>query len=272
MKYEKIVNLRQLLIQKFSNSSLENQNINTSISDVIKGITGVNKFITIYSFELKKFVFHHQIKENTGYSNAEFTIEAINNAESSNTHIIHKDDIEHKMRYDLVMYQLLASGLKIMSLADNYEVSLRIVDKENNIKKVSRQSYIFETNENGIPISQLDIWKIIPNEDPYVKVGLHYSSEFDINTLFYSKNRELLNFKVTKRQIEIVKLRNQRLDNKSVAAELHVTLKTVENHIRNLKQKMSDFQTEKGITDPIHNMNDMIYFIRKHGLFSFVVS
>lgn len=273
MKYKEIVNLRQILIQQFSNSSLENQKTKTSISDVIKGVTGVNVFITIYSFDLNKFVFHHQIAENIGYTNEEFTIEAINNAENSNIHIIYEDDIEHKKRYDLVMYQLLAAGLKISSLADNYEISLRILDKKKNLKKVRRQSYIFETDKNGVPISQLDIWKIIPNEDPYVKVGLYYcSSEVNVISLFYKKNRELLNCDVTKRQIEILKLRNQRLDNKSIASQLNISLKTVENHIRNLKRKMQDFQIEKGIKEPIHNMNDMLHFVRKFGLFSFVVS
>ena len=271
MKYEKIVKLRQVLISQFSNSSVKNIHNNADINNIINSIIGISKFITIYNFELKKFTFHHLVKETLGYTDKEFTIEAINNAENSNIHIIYKDDIEHKRRYDLIIYQFLASGLEIASLADNYEISLRIIDKEKNVKRVVRQSYIFETDSKGTPISQLDIWKIVPNDNPYVSVRLNHSSKTDLLDLFYKKNRQLLGFNITKRQIEILKLRNQRLDNKSIAHQLNISLKTVENHIHKLKRNMQDYEQLNASKEQIYNMNDMLHFVRKYGLFSFVV-
>ncbi len=272
MNYNEVVVLRKLLTDQFSKSSLAKNKQVKSISDLINGITGINKFITVYHFKQKKFIYHYQIHDILGYTDNEFTIEAVNNSNPSPIHVIHPDDIEHKLRYDLILYQILADGVTISSLADNYEISLRIIDKENNIKRVKRQSYIFETDKNGVPTSQLDIWKVIPNDHPYVKVQLHHSTNEMVDEYFYKKNRTLLNFEISNRQIEILKLRNQRLDNKSIAQKLHISVKTVENHIHNVKKKMQEFCDKRKVTEPIYNMNDMLHFVRKYNIFSFVVT
>jgi len=270
MNYSEVISLRKVLIEEFRNSKLATSK-KRSLNDVIKGITGVNTFITIYHFQTKEILFCYHVLENIGYTKDEFTIEAINNAENNPIHIIHPHDIEHKLRYDLVMYQLMAEGVKISSLADNYKISLRIIDKQDKVKRVSKQSYIFEVDENGTPLTQLDIWRLIPNDNPYVSIQLNSEHNKNIIDLFYKKNRELLGIKITERQMEILKLRNQRLDNKSVASHLFISVKTVENHIRNLTLTVKAYCDLHQIDEQIYNMNDLLHFIIKYGIFSFVI-
>ncbi len=269
MKYEQVKVLRKELITLFSNSDVQDRDKQKKkLIHIINGITGLYKFITIYDFEKKKFVFHHGVLQNTGYEHAEFTIEAINNAENATPHIIHPDDIVHKLRYDLVMYKLLAEGVRITSLADSYEISFRIILKDGTVKSVRRQSFIFETNRNGTPITQLDIWEILNDLNPYVKVQLNYTGN-GVTKRFYQINRDLLNFKISDKQIKIVKLRNERFDNQEIAKKLGVSIKTIENHIRNLKLKIQDFYKERNIVEKIDNMNDIIHFIKTYGVFPF---
>ncbi len=269
MKYEEVKALRKELIALFSNSDVQDRDKQKKkLIHIINGITGLYKFITIYDFEKKKFVFHHGVLQNTGYEHAEFTIEAINNAENATPHIIHPDDIEHKLRYDLVMYKLLAEGVRITSLADSYEISFRIILKNRTVKSVRRQTFIFETNTNGTPITQLDIWEILNDLNPYVKIQLNYTGN-GVTKRFYQINRELLNFQISLKEIQIIKFRKERLDNKQIADKLGVSVKTIENYIRNLKLKIQDFYTLKNIDDKITNMNDIIHFIKIYGIFSF---
>jgi len=268
LKYEQVIALRAELIKHFNNTDVKNRERHKELINIINGFTGLYKFITVYDFYKKKFVFHHGVTENTGYTPKEFNIEAINNALGVTPHIIHPDDIEHKLRYDLVMYKLLAEGVKISSLADNYEISMRIILKDGSIKKIRRQTYVFEADENGTPKTQLDIWKILNHTDPYVKVQLNYSGS-GITQRFYQINRELLNCKITEKQIEIIKLRHQRFNNKEIAAKLAISPKTVENHIRHIKLKIQDFYRRRNLNEKVDNMIDIIHFINLYGIFSF---
>jgi len=271
LKYEQVKTLRKELIHLFENTHVKNRDEHKQLINIINGFTGLYKFITIYDFHKKKFVFHHGVTQNTGYENQEFTVETLNNAEGIKPHIIHPTDIEHKLRYDLVMYKLLAEGVKIASLADSYEIVMRIVLKSGDIKSVRRQTYIFETDDNGTPMTQLDVWEVLKDINPYVKVRLNYSGK-GVTKRFYQINRELLKFQITQRQIEIIKLRQQRFDNKQIAEKLNVSPKTIENHIRSLKLKIQDFYNQKNIDEKIQNMNDIIHFIKTYGIFSFTAN
>ncbi len=269
MKYEEVKTLRNKLTTLFSNTDVKDRDKQKKkLIHIINGITGLHKFITIYDFEKKKFVFRHGVLKNTGYSHEEFTIEAINNAKGTLPHIIHPDDIEHKLRYDLVMYKLLAEGVKITSLADSYEISLRMILKNGSVRSVRRQTYIFETNANGTPVSQLDIWEILKEINPYVKIQLSYAGH-GVTKRFYQINRALLDFNITPKQIEIIKLRNDRLNNKQIAEKLGISVKTVENHIRNLKLKIQSFYKHNNVDERIDDMNDIIHFVKTYGIFSF---
>jgi len=268
LKYEQVIALRAELIKHFNNTDVKNREQHKELINIINGFTGLYKFITVYDFYKKKFVFHHGVNRNTGYSPKEFTIESINNAPGVKPHIIHPKDIEHKLRYDLVIYKLLAEGIDISSLADYYEIKLRIILKNGQLKKVRRQTYVFETDENGSPKTQLDIWELLNDNDPYVRVRLNYSGN-NITKRFYEINRELLNFDITQKQIEIIKLRYNRYDNKQIAEKLNVSIKTIENHIRNLKLKIKTFYRQKNINEKVRNMNDIIHFINLYGIFSF---
>jgi len=273
LKYKEIIQLREAIGYRYTQINAAGLTKNTSFTELINGITGVNKFITIFDYQKSEIVFHHQVKEYLGFENEEFTIPAINNADDTPYKVIHPEDLEHKLRYDyIVLFHLMNNADEIPTLKDSYEITMRIVAKDGSIKRVNRQSYFYETNEDGYPISQLDVWKIVPNDSPYVTVSLNYSSKEDKLNQFYKQNRELLGFDISARQIEILKLRNQRFDNKSIAEELQISSKTVENHIHNLKAKMQDYYLEKGINESIYNMNDMIHFIKKYNIFPFTIS
>jgi len=269
LKYEQVKTLRKELITLFSNTDVKNRDEDKQLINIINGFTGLYKFITIYDFHKKKFVFHHGVTQNTGYKNTEFTIDTLNNAQGASAHIIHPNDIIHKLRYDLVMYKLLAEGVKIASLADSYEINMRIILKSGETKSVRRQTYIFKTDANGTPMTQLDVWEVLKDVSPYVKVRLNYSGK-GVTKRFYQINRELLGFKITKRQIEIIKLRQQRLDNKQIAEKLGVSFKTIENHIRNFTMKIQEYYSKNNIDEKTQNMNDIIHFVNTFGIFSFL--
>jgi len=167
------------------------------------------------------------------------------------------------------MYKLLAEGVNISSLADYYEIKLRIILKNRQTKKVRRQTYVFETDINGSPKTQLDIWELLNDNDPYVRVRLNYSGQ-NITKRFYETNRKLLNFDISKKQIEIVKLRYNRYNNKQIAEKFNVSPKAIENHIHNLKTKIKDFYKKRNIDEKVRNMGDIIHFINLYGIFSFI--
>lgn len=268
MKYKDILRLREAI--KFQYSHIDSLNIKNKgqFTELINGITGVNKFITIYDYLKGEIVFHHQVKEYLGYESEEFSISGINNAEDAPYKIIHPDDIEHKLRYDyIILFHLMNNNTP--SLKDSYEIFMRIVTKDGVVKRVNRQSYFYQLNEEGYPISQIDVWKLLPNDNPYVKVNINHVSENNLLDEFYIQNRKQLDFNITSRQIEILRLRHQRLDNKSVAEQLFISIKTVENHIHNLKDKMQSFYIKNGVKEQIYNMNDMIHFIKKYSIFPF---
>ncbi|NQU32968.1 MAG: hypothetical protein HQ521_07010 [Bacteroidetes bacterium] len=268
MLYSEIEQLRESLKSRTRPSG--SKQIAPEINEILKGNNGTNKFITLFDYHAGKFVFHYKVTEFTGYTENEFTIPAINNSPQSQFQIIHPDDIEHKRRYDyLVLFNLMSMGVRITPLHDNYEIFMRIVTRNGETKRVNRQSFIYEVDEGGIPLSQLDIWKIIPNNTEYVSVGLNYEGWKDVYDVFYAKNRLFLEFNITNRQVEILTLKAKRHDNTAIADCLHISTKTVENHINILKHKMKEFCEFRCPSVQVKDLNDIIHFVKKWGIIYF---
>ncbi len=260
------VDALRYLEQKFSRSKLVEGDDIPDIKQLISGLSKINSFVTLYDFQQEKYIFHHRVKECLGYSDEEFTIEAIRNDPDSILQIVHPIDISHKARMEMIMFSLVLENIQIKPLSEHTDYHFRIYKKNKDIIKVSRQSFLFEIDKNGAPITLLEKWKIIPNEDDYVKIHL-FAEDPKIEKLFYEKNRSILDFQITPRQIEIIKLRNKRLDNLEISKKLNISQKTVENHIRILKQNISEFYQEKKINQPLKNMGDVLHFIKTYLIF-----
>ncbi len=265
MMYQKIIELRNLLKQDIYQKRTKGRN---KILEKFVGDPNItNTFFTLFDYLDGAFTFHCNVEKYTGYLPKEFTISAINNHHNATYKIIHPDDIEHKLRYDyLVLVNLMNRDRVLEPMKDSYEIFMRIVLKDGTIKRVIRQSFTFDMDENKMPTSQLDIWKIIPNHSEYVNVGLNYDGWDDVYEIFYQKNRSFLNFELSKRHIEIIKLKMQRKDQKTIAEILNVSPKTIENHLDCIKQKIRLFCHTKNLDTHIYTSNDIIHFIKKWGI------
>lgn len=260
------VDTLRYLEQKFKLSKLGKGGNIPDIIDLVTGISKINSFVTLYDFQQEKYIFHYNVKKNTGYSPNEFTIDAIRNAPQSPLKIVHVDDIGHKSRIEMLVMGLALENIKIKSLSEHVDTQFRIYTKNKQIIKVSRHSFMFGINEFGLPQTLLEKWKIIPHTDDYVKINL-FSDDPKIEKIFYEKNRAVLNFNITNRQMEIVKLRNKRFDNLEVAKNLDISLKTVENHIRILKQNIFEYYQNNNINQPLKNMGDILHFVKTYFIF-----
>ncbi len=257
----------QYLEHKFKTSKLGlGEDSIPNISQLISGLSKINSFVTLYDFTQGKYIFHHRVEECTGYNPIEFTIDAIRNDPDSKIKMVHPDDIQHKSRFEMILFEMVTESIQIKPLSEHTEYHFRIIKKNGEIIKVSRQSFLFETLADGTPLTLLEKWKIIPHNDDYVKIYL-FSDFPNLEDIFYAKNRAVLDFKITDRQIEIIKLRNKRLDNQSIANFLNISLKTVENHIRLIKQNIQDFYDRENIEESLKNMSDVLHFIKLFSIF-----
>ncbi len=270
MDYLEIQRLRVKIIEEFSQvSNLDREytpskKLNAALESLVLG----QKFVTIFNFKEAKFVFLHKIEELLGYSDDEFTIEALNNSPISSLKITSEKDISHKLRYDLAIYELLKSGQFLSSLDDCYEITFRILHKDGYEVVVRRSCYIYEISEQGIPLSHIDIWEILPNMNlQYIFINLISKKSTNANLLFYEINAKILGMNLTNRQLEILKLKEERQFNKEIADNLNITEKTLDNHINRMISKLNSYFSANKIECKIANASDLLFYSRKYGLY-----
>src|SRR5690606_3589828 len=165
MNYSEVQELRVQIIEGFSKVSVSPDNLapQKKLKVVLDSLVTGEKFVTVFNFKEAKFVFLHKVEDVLGYTKEEFTIEALNNSPVSAMQITSGKDIAHKLRYDMVMYKLLTKGYFLTSLEDCYEITFRVLHKNGREIVVRRSCYIYEVSNDGIPLSHIDIWEVLPN-------------------------------------------------------------------------------------------------------------
>ncbi len=270
MNYSEVQELRVQIIEGFSKVSVFPLNMapQKKLKIVLDSLVTGEKFVTIFNFKEARFDFLHRVEDILGYTQEEFTIEALNNSPASDIHITSGKDIIHKLRYDLVMYKLLTKGYFLTSLEDCYEITFRVLHKNGKEMVVRRSCYIYEISRNGIPLSHIDIWEILPNiHHGHILINLISKNNNNANLDFFNVNAEILGIKFTDRQLEILKYKEERKLNKEIAQELKITDKTLDNHINKMIGNFNSFLMNNNIDQKIYNVSDLLYFSRMYGLY-----
>lgn len=270
MNYSEVEELRVQIIEGFSKVSVSPNNLEPQkkLKVVLDSLVTGEKFVTIFNFKETKFIFLHKVEDVLGYTKEEFTIEALNNSPVSDILITSEKDITHKLRYDLVMYKLLTKGYFLTSLQDCYEITFRVLHKSGREIVVRRSCYIYEVSNDGIPLSHIDIWEVIPGiHHDHVLVNLISKKNNNANLDFFDINTEILGIKFTDRQMEILKYKEERKLNKEIAHVLNITDKTLDNHINKMIGNFNSFLIKNNIYQRIYNVSDLLYFSRMFGLY-----
>ena len=133
------------------------------LKSILEGMVLGYKFITIREFSSVSYKLQYKVEEILGYSDVEFTTESIYNSPNAPTKITYPDDLIHKVRYDLLIYKVLTRNYVIKSFEDGFEMVFRVKHKNGNIITIRRSMYIFQVNDEGVPLSHIDLWEVIPN-------------------------------------------------------------------------------------------------------------
>lgn len=262
-----------------------------SFEEIVEMQLGCNKCFTLFDLQLQRFVKWHLVKEIFGYSNEEFTIGAVNNM--GETHIIHDEDIEHKLRYDDIIYQLIGSEKKFGIRMDSYCLNLRMRHKDKSILPVRRRSFIFEAEKHK-PLSQLDEWELnnrykVNHVFPELIISNHkikerITEEFYLNNLKsvierYQAKHEIdnkaLRVRFNKDALRVLHYKIKGESNESIAKKINIGKQAVANaHSRNFKRLRKLFSLEIEAIDSVNaekvkreNINVFREICRKYGFY-----
>ncbi len=235
-----------------------------SFEEIVEMQLGCNKCFTLFDLQLQRIVKWHLVKEIFGYSNNEFTIEAVNNI--GDTHIIHSEDIEHKLRYDKIIYELIGSEKEFGIRMDSYCLNLRMIHSDKSILPVRRRSFIFEAEKHK-PLLQLDEWELnnrykVNHVFPELIISNHQIKE-KITEEFYFKNL----YSVIKLCDAKIKFNNDALrilhykikgeSNGSIADKIKIGEQAVANtHSRNFERLRKLFPLEIEEIDGVNAKKD----------------
>ena len=266
-------------VQRFRDESLlrvkggflsDIQDYDARFKEVERGMMGTNKFLTEFDLVQKKIVNKVNIFNCLGYQDEEFTLAAINNCKNSDVHIVHEDDIKHKVRYDNLTYSLITKSYEFKALKDYYKLAFRVKHKSGKVLKVERSSYLFRVTNEGQPISQLSTWEVSENPLPFVSLSFYSSNYSIIMRDLYEMNALELKLKFTPKEKEILELKDNQYNNKEIQEALKSnSIRTVEKHIENIIKKVKISFLERGESIPINSIREVLHVSKKFGLYPF---
>lgn len=238
------------------------------LESIIKGMTLGYKFITIRDFSSIKYKVFYNMKETLGYSEDEFNLDAIYNSSNSPVKITHEDDLAHKIRYDIIIHKILTENYIVKSFEECYESTFRVYHKNGHIITLRKTTFIFEVNDNNTPKSHIAIWEVVSNSNfTGVCANIISKNNPTANRDFYNFNADILNIKLTDRQLDILELKADRKINKEIADILDIKGKTIESHISRLTKSLNGYCEDEKIDFFIYNTQDLLHFLKLYGLF-----
>lgn len=269
--FEKVQRFRDASLSRAEGGYLSDiQDYDAKLKEIESGMLGTNKFLTEFDFVQKKIVNKVNIFECLGYEDDEFTILAINNCNNSGHHIIHEEDIKHKIRYDNITYALITKRYEFKSLRDYYKLAMRVVHKNGQVLKAERSTYLFRISSDGHPISHISVWEVSENALPFVSLSYYTPNYNDMMRDFYELNAQELKLKFTPKEKEILDLKNSQYNNKEIQDVLKsISIRTVEKHIENIIKKVKISFLERGESLHINSIREVLHVSKKFGLFPF---
>lgn len=244
-----------------------------------------NMFITefIIDGDNSDFGLKIGLKNVLGYENEEFTFQNLVKKGSlsalDDLYIVHPDDLEHTIRYGHLAYQLLFSAESRESIyafapmRDCYCVSFRAKKKNKDWIWLDRTCYLYRVDEKGIPYSHLDFWTIsrVSKGSNFVEYDFFYKSSKNenLNELFYELNCQYLGIKFSLAEREILKLYEEGLTQKQIAAILSKKLQEDNVYRKNFKGRHTiQSSTIKAHYDSMRNKAFLFLEDRGEKLFS----
>lgn len=151
------------------------------------------------------------------------------------------DQKNEKKTFDILILDI--NSKKELSDAEMY--LKRIKCEEENIKKIIVIGD-FELKENCMFVEKLNM-EFLSHKDDLVTL---LKSIINVQE---EKEQDIYKLKITKRELEILKLIAKGLLNKEIADELNITERTVKNHISNLFKKINVYDRTQAAVFAIKN-------------------
>ncbi len=114
----------------------------------------------------------------------------------------------------------------------------RILNSNNEYIRIISQHQLLEVDENGNPYLVLGVADISPDQRESDKVKFRLVNIKTGEIVPFALNEES-NIKLTKREVEILKLVNKGMFSKEISESLSISIHTVNNHRQNILQKMN---------------------------------
>jgi DNA-binding CsgD family transcriptional regulator len=182
----------------------------------------------IHDFQKQEVTFHKNVTIFLGYLKEEFNSDLIHS-------YIHPDD------EDLVLRLIRAAVLYVSdrpAFEDGvFSLTYRVRKKDGSYLKVLRQSSVYETDQNGIMISNLSVLS---------DIGFIHSGQ-NVDWTFISKDYDEAEFRkyvgqqynsyFTPRELEIIQWINEGMSSKDIANKHSISSHTVDTHRRKILKK-----------------------------------
>lgn len=115
----------------------------------------------------------------------------------------------------------------------------RLLNTNNEYVRVISQHQILEIDEDGNPYLVLGVADVSPDQRVSDKVKFRLINIKTGEIVALPLNEESNNIKLSKREIEILKLVNEGMFSKEISDNLSISVHTVNNHRQNILQKMN---------------------------------
>lgn len=247
-----------------------------SFEEITQMQMGCNKCFTLYDMQEGRFIKWHLVDKLLGYSDEEFTIQAINNI--GPLKIIHEEDIIHKLRYDNIIYSFLGNSNQFGIRMDSYCLSMRIKHRDNSVASIRRRSYIFHAAVNR-PLTQFDEWEVnnrYKSNHVFPELILDdMNAREKITEQFYAKNLEVLNLSIKDLNLKVLHYKVKGESNNNIGKNLNKSPTFIGNiHSKNFDMLRDAFPAEidqinelNAIKDKRENINVFREICRKYGLY-----
>ena len=181
---------------------------------------------------------------------------------------------------DLIVTQQLTSGEEVISQLELQQPQLMLLDinmpKLNGLELASRvkkqypqikiiivsmysdQQFVEISKKNGVPgfiLKNTSRDELVTCIRTVLDGGTYYDWKLPVDKKVHENDFFIKQFKLTKRELEIISLIRKRHSNQEIANQLFISLYTVETHRRNINTKLN-------INHPI----DLVAFAVEHGL------
>ena len=205
-----------------------------------------NECIFVIDFSRNKLVYAKGFLNTFGYSDQEVDLEML-------IHNIHPEDVELVNRIGRASI-LFAIEQPHTPSSNILNLTYRWRKKDGNYAKILSQSVILRTAENGSMARSLvkltDISFIDSSNHVFWDFRAKGLNKKEFKKHIYAPFKDLF----TKRELDVIKLLKENIDNEEIAQKLHISKNTVTTHRKNIFRKSN-----------CHNLPELMVYCQRHG-------